>query len=188
MNYKKVYKEMFSIQNYNSDHSVSYSLATKFLKEIESTNEISTISDIGSGKGHLIKRLPTEKKIYSYDLQNFLDKELKNKVTFSHLDLSDATSLNKITKTDILFCLDVLEHLEEKYVEQVLRRFSKSCDFCFLTIANHSDIIGGVELHLIQEGKEYWSSKISKYFDILSIESEYNNRLIIYGLRSSSGE
>ena len=70
MNYKKVYKEMFSIQNYNSDHSVSYSLATKFLKEIESTNEISTISDLGSGKGHLIKRLPTEKKIYSYDFKN----------------------------------------------------------------------------------------------------------------------
>lgn len=185
MKYEKVYSEVFkNKRSYNSDNSLSYQKSIQFFTEIEKENTIDSIVDIGSGKGNLLKRLPKDKELFSYDLDCFYDKNSLKHVLFQKLDLSQKDQLQSIKETDFLFCLDVLEHLEKECIESILKVFSEKSNFCFLTVANHSDIINGVELHLIQEDQVYWNEKISKYFKIISFETLYNNRLMLYGLIS----
>lgn len=182
MEYNKVYSEIFKNKSYNSDNSLSYQKSMDFFEKVEKENNIDSIIDIGSGKGNLLKKLPIDKQIFSYDLECFYDKSILGHVLFQKLNLSIKKELESIKHADFLFCLDVLEHLEEEHIESILKTFSEKANFLFFTIANHSDIINGVELHLIQEDQIYWNEKINKYFKIISFETLYNNRLMLYGL------
>ena len=182
MDYEKVYKKAFENKSYNSDHSISYGKAIDFLLNLEQQNSINSISDIGSGNGNLIKKLPKEKNIFSYDLECFYDAKRFDNVFFQKMNLSSYSDLEKLKKTDLLYCLDVLEHIEEKHIDSILKKFSEKCNFCFLTIANHSDIINGVELHLIQENEIFWNNKIKQFFEIKHFEKAYDDRLYLYQL------
>jgi 2-polyprenyl-3-methyl-5-hydroxy-6-metoxy-1,4-benzoquinol methylase len=188
MNYKKVYNKVFKdFKNYNSNTSLSYHVAKIALDQKKL--ECKSISDIGSGKGNLINEILKDKnyinlKINSYDLDCFLEASLKQKVNFNKIDLSNNKSLQNLEYSDFLFCLDVLEHIEKKYIDLILGHFAKKSKYSFFTIANHSDVFGGVELHLIQENKEYWTNKIRDKFNIISSESYYNDRLYSFFLKS----
>lgn len=182
MNYENTYKGMFAKASYNLKTSYSYELAIDFLKKCKN---IKSISDIGSGKGNLAESLINQKQEYDiqcYDLDCFLKTHIAESVTFTKLNLVKQEDLDKIKKCDLLFCLDVLEHVEEKYVKSILKTFSEKSKNVFLTIANHSDIIDGIELHLIQKDKIFWDEIILQYFNILSYEERYDARLMIYGL------
>jgi len=185
MKYEEIYSDVFkNKRSYNSNNSLSYQKSIEFLTEIEKENTIDSIIDIGSGKGNLLKRLPRDKEIFSYDLDCFYDKNSLKYVSFQKLNLSQKEQLQSIKEADFLFCLDVLEHLEEEHIGSILKVFSEKANFCFFAIANHSDIVRGVELHLIQEDQVYWNKKINKYFKIISFETLYDNRLMLYGLSS----
>lgn len=186
MDYEKIYKTAFQNKNYNSDHSLSYGKAIEFLSKLQQEHPIDSISDIGSGNGNLIRKLPKEKNIFSYDLDCFYEASAFGNVVFEKIDLSSPTSLHNIKKVDLLYCLDVLEHIEEKHIDLILHNFSKKCNFCFLTIANHSDVINGVELHLIQKNETFWNEKVGQFFKINHFEKAYGNRLYLYQLSTKN--
>ena len=185
MDYNKIYADIFKLSEYNSDNSVSYERAINFLKKVNQVISIDNITDIGSGKANLIKKIRdiNELRIFSYDLECFYNINKFKNIEFNCLNLSNKKELSKIYDTHILFCLDVMEHIEEKYIDNILEIFSKKSPFCFLTIANHSDIINGNELHLIQKDNIFWDEKIKKYFNILEYETFYEKRLMCYSLQ-----
>lgn len=184
MDYENIYKKVFEQPSYNSDTSKSYKIAIEFLQK---NKNVKTICDIGSGKGNLIKNILNEDntyELYCYDLKCFLNLNLLDSVKFSELNLTKKQDLSKIKKCDLLFCLDVLEHIEEKYVDNILYYFSKKSKKAFITIANHSDIINGQELHLIQKNNLFWDEILLKYFNIMNYREEYDKRLMIYSLET----
>ena len=120
--------------------------------------------DIGSGRGHLIKLLNKNipnllitsvdlKKFHSYEVHNFIECDLSNKVDRENL-LKD--------KYDVLVCTDVFEHLDKSFIEDVIDMCSKLSLNCVFGIANHSDVWNGIELHTIQENDSWWDSIINK--------------------------
>lgn len=189
MNYEKIYTNIFNkYKNYNSNTSVSYQVAKSFLDL--KIKECNSIADIGTGKGNLINLIKQDKKYFNlkincYDLDLFFNIKKYKNLTFKKINLVDKNSLNVIEKVDFLFCLDVLEHIEENYIDSILEKLSQKSKYTFFTIANHSDVFDGVELHLIQKDVEYWNKLIKKYYSkIINVQSYYNNRLFSFYLEN----
>jgi chemotaxis methyl-accepting protein methylase len=106
----------------------------------------------------------------------------ENVDNFIRCDLSSPVQRDAllVKQFDILTCTDVLEHLDKSFIEDVLRLYSSLSTYSILAIANHSDIIDGVELHTIQENDTWWENYILKYFSIVDKQTFYNGRLYMY--------
>jgi hypothetical protein len=177
-NYLETYRMAFAKPQYNGP-SVSYENAKKFI-DVLSPN---SVLNVGSGRGNLERLLQEETfSLSSCDLENFLDQGINT--NFFKVDLSKLEDLEKLPQCEVLTCLDVLEHIEEVYIDSILKRFSEVSDNCYFTIANHSDIMNGVQLHLIQKPCEFWTPVLEKYFKVDSLEHYYSNRLMAYSLTS----
>lgn len=183
MDYNKVYGDLFNGREYNThlNNEPRFEYVFNFLTH----NEVITIGDFGSGRGNLIDLILSHKSTYelhSYDLKKFHMFE----VPFSEINLC-ADQLNDIDiKYDLITCLDVMEHLDKDCVDRVLYFFSKNSHKTILTIANHSDVQNGVELHTIQENLNYWLPLIEKYYVVLDNKEEYNGRLYLLTLESKN--
>lgn len=181
MDYVEIYESVFN--NYDDyDKHIEYYDRYNYILEELNTNKYQKIIDISSGKGILIKIIQEKFSnidICSTDIKKFNDIN----VNFIILDLTNKDDYNNITdKYNLLLCLDVLEHIEEKYIDDVLEFLSSlSTTFCF-SIANHSDIKNEHELHLIQENKKWWNKKLKKYYKIKKTFNLYNNKLYCYVL------
>lgn len=187
MEYKKTYEKSFKNDSYNlhSDQEFRFQYVINTLHKIKIDNLI----DISSGRGNLInliKNFNPEINITSTDLKKFHNYD----VPFFELNLCEPDTFKNISpnKFDLLTCLDVMEHIESHCVEQVVNFFSKISKFSILTIANHSDVLDGVELHLIQENLNYWVPIIQKYFVILDQQEHYNGRLYLFTLKTKTNE
>lgn len=183
MKYKKIYNEIFSNNIEYNNHIIDRDRYNFAINEVINKN-YKKIIDISSGRGYYIKYLMEHDKtidITSTDISKFNDIDIR----FIELDLVNKEDYLKLNpQYDFLTCLDVLEHIEEEYIDQVLEFLSNiATNFCF-SIANHSDIQKGVELHLIQKNKEWWDNKLNNYFTIYNSYSIYNNRLYCYILKS----
>jgi len=180
VDYKHIYTIAFNDPNYSSDHHIQYDEAINYL--VENTNTNSSVIDIGSGRGHFLKlaMIYTDCKLTSYDLDKFHNYDVK----FIKGDLSkkDDRSVLESKKYDFVICTDVFEHLDESFIEDVIKTISIISNNAFIAIANHSDIHHGVELHTIQKDVNWWNELISKYFIINSVDIKYNNQLFLYKL------
>jgi len=178
INYLETYKMAFAKPQYNG-HSVSYENAKKYINGLSPNS----VLNVGSGRGNLESLLQKENfSLSSCDLDNFLVEGINT--NFFKIDLSNSEDLQKLPQCEVLTCLDVLEHIEEIYIDSVLKIFSEVSDNCYFTIANHSDIMDGVELHLIQKPCEFWTPVLEKYFKVDLVEHYYSNRLMSYSLTS----
>jgi len=169
MDYLETYSKLFS-QKYNEygGSPVSGKYSIDFIKK----NNIKSIIDISTGTGTFLKLLSSEVsdiEITCTDLNKFNNLDYE----FISLDLSNDKDFEKIKKNgyELLTCLDVLEHLDKSFIENVLNNFAQISKNVILTIANHHDIQNGVELHTIIEDMNYWEPIISKYFYVVHQET-----------------
>lgn len=181
MNFINVYEKSFLNPNYNLHPNTEFrfELVYDFIKK----NKVDSVIDIGSGRGNVINYILTNHpniKITSCDLKKFHDFD----VEFIQLNLCDNENIKITKKYDLLTCLDVLEHVEKTCVDNILNLFSTISKHSLITIANHSDVQNGVELHIIQENMDYWTPIIEKYFHINNIDTKYDGRLYLLELTS----
>ena len=176
MDYAKVYKDTFCDPTYSSGYDSRYDFV---LENVLGTHFI----DIGSGRGQTIKNL--KKNIHcvitSVDLEKFHNEQSDY---FIQCNLANPEDRKNIIKNfyDTLICTDVLEHLDKSFIEDVVKMCSQMAKRVIFTIANHSDIINGVELHTIQENSEWWDTLLLKYFVIDKIEISSRNDCYKYVL------
>jgi 2-polyprenyl-3-methyl-5-hydroxy-6-metoxy-1,4-benzoquinol methylase len=179
MNYLQVYTDAFSQPQYSAQDHVQYHYVTDLLDKLALPSF--KVIDVGSGRGQLIQRIRQRHPsahITSVDLRRFHDEPVDE---FIRCDLSNAADRERIAGTySILTCTDVLEHLDKSYVDEVLARFSKLAGLSVLAIANHSDVINGVELHTIQEDHHWWEERLGRHFEILDRQHMYAGRLYMY--------
>jgi len=190
MNYLNVYDNAFSVQEYNIPQRRTdeprYNFVNDFVKK--NKNDVKNIIDIGSGRGILLELLlntHNDINIISCDINKYHNVQ---NVEFHKIDLSNKDTYLNICRQDLLTCLDVMEHLDKSFIEDVFLYFSQISKKSIISIANHSDILNNVELHTIQEDDSYWTPIIKKYFKIESITEEYivksKPTLYIYYLES----
>lgn len=117
-----------------------------------------TMLDYGCGKGAFAKHIPPIVGL-----------------TVSGYDPAVEEFSKRPEPADIVVCLDVLEHVEPDYVFDVLNDLEKlTKKICYVSICSsaatkhYSD---GQNMHLIQEGHDFWYPKLRKYFDVVEIES-----------------
>ena len=118
------------------------------LKLYESVGAKSLL-DYGAGKQQLTKNLPMP--IWSYD------------PAFPEISESPRPA-------DLVVCLDVLEHVEPDKLDFVLSDIARcilKCGYFIIYTQPAQKILpDGRNTHLIQEGKEWWEDKLSKYFEL----------------------
>ena len=181
MDYKKVYETTFAIPQYSSDHHIQYDYILNAIQKVELHSN--KLIDIGSGRGHLINILNNSNipnlSITSVDLKQFHNYDIDS---FIRCDLSKQDDREKLLNNtyDILVCTDVFEHLDKRFIEDVVVMCAKLSKKCIFGIANHSDIWNGVELHTIQENDMWWDNLLKKYFIIDKKDTMFNNRLYMY--------
>ena len=189
MDYLKVYTKTFACFQYSNVGEKDPK--NLYINEyIETNKNIQNVVDIGTGRGFLVKGIKEkfpELELLSVDLKQFNDID----VDFMRIDLSsieDRTKLKNFKRYDLLTCLDVLEHLDKSFIEDVLVTISKISKVSILTIANHSDIWNGVELHTIREDFSYWEPLLLKYFTIDYYEEKYlrDGKPRLYLIRAKS--
>jgi 2-polyprenyl-3-methyl-5-hydroxy-6-metoxy-1,4-benzoquinol methylase len=175
--YDKLYAKAFAHIKYATPPETlfRFQYVAKYISE---NKNIKTIIDVGSGRGvvvDMLKKINNNFEIMMVDLEKYNSID----VDFMKINLSLPPDRQKLIdkysnkKYDILTCLDVLEHLDKSFISDVFYTFSKICNEAILTIANHSDMLDGIELHTIQENFHYWEPLILKYFKIVHYEEHY---------------
>lgn len=177
--YLRIYDGVFSNEGYNR-HPPSEPRFVYVMQALKKTH-INSLIDIGTGRGTLLdiilKQYP-HIALTAVDLNNY--PHLKH-VPHINADITKIEDRKRITgQYDILTCLDCLEHVEEEHITDILNMFLSLSNRFIFSIANHSDVINGVELHKIQKPFTYWMDRISEFFDITFFEAVYNGRLYLY--------
>ena len=183
MDYLKTYTKAFDNKLYSYEHHIQYDWVIEKLKKKYSSNDTFTLIDVGSGRGHMLKMIHKyfpNSVITSVDLNNFHKLDFVN--FFIKCDITSPDDRNNLLKNkyDVLINLDFLEHIEEKYIDIILETFHNLSPYCIISIANHSDCLDGIELHLIQKNNKWWKTKLEKNFNIISFNDNGKDTLYFY--------
>ena len=188
MNYTSVYESAFSNITYSAEHHIQYDYVLEKLQTMFARTDTFEVIDIGSGRGHLIRMILASfpnVKITSVDLKKFNDITVES---FIECNLSKHEDRVKLLgrQYDVLLCMDVLEHLDKSFIHDIFSLFSKVSNRAIISIANHSDILNGVELHTIQESYPWWNNLIDEVYIINENKYKYNDRLFMYDLKTKA--
>lgn len=138
-----------SLHEINTSYGVSVLKHVDTIKNLYEKIEAKSLLDYGCGKGLLAKQL--DFPIWEYD-PCVLGKDFPPRAA------------------DLVVCIDVLEHIEPEYLDNVLgdilRCTKKIAFFIIATRPAGKFLPDGRNTHLIQEGKEWWIKKLSEFFDV----------------------
>lgn len=177
-NYEYVFKNnpSYDTGGKNKNDPV-YKAPADFLKK--NKGKFKSHIDISSGRAlffNFIKDLDLHS--VSTDLKKFNNLN----IPFIEIDLTNKEDLNKLKENhyDVLTCTGVLEHIEERYIDNILETFSEISDVCLFTIAKHMDVQFGITLHIIIEDENWWRERILKYFELKDFNIFYEDGRLFY--------
>ena len=133
-------------------------LATNLHEALTRMNELGicrSVLDYGTGKGALVRKLRAN---------------MPKKVTVEGYDPAITEFSTKPTKpSDVLLCLDVLEHIEMKSIDAVLRDIhALTNQFCYLVIDLQpavKKLADGRNAHILLAPPEWWIGRVAQLFD-----------------------
>lgn len=165
MEYKKLYDKVYSSKPLYNNHSINEDRFIRTLRSID-LEKIDTALDLGCGKGTLYKALKDlNVKIDAADLNQYSD------FPVIKIDITNEDEWQAINHYHMIFCLDVLEHIDREDLDVVIRNMSKKCDYAIVNTANHDDDPGEEQLHVTKEKLPFWVSLLDKYFLIYNVSN-----------------
>lgn len=133
-------------------------------------NKLKSILDYGCGKGTFKEsaaRLAPDMIVTEYDPA-----------------ISEKDALP--TPADLVLCLDVLEHIEPELLDAVLQHIRsvtlKGAILRPSLVPAKKTLPDGRNAHLILESPGWWQGKVSKYFNVISIDSHMNKSNILVAI------
>ena len=146
--------------------------------------DVTNVLDLGCGFGH-----------YGYVIQEFLNRKyigfdinewVVENTSYKNLDIRQGDITGSIafpdSNYDLVLCVDILEHIEEKDLDITLKLISELGKHFIFSIP----WIGNPDLqtdttHKIFEEKDWWVEKLSKYFKIKDAPKDwmYSNQILI---------
>jgi 2-polyprenyl-3-methyl-5-hydroxy-6-metoxy-1,4-benzoquinol methylase len=178
---KEIYNNVYQ-NNKRYNNSYDYKLEVVLL-EIRKLAKSSKIIDIGCGKGHYIRKIISEgySSTLGIEFSDVCCKEFLCDVPHVNADFLTTNSIFVDQQFDLCVCMDVLEHIEYKNIELMIENIKRIGRSSILGIANHSDVILGQELHLIQEDLLWWNNKLSQFYSSVVVLNELpNGRFFIF--------
>ncbi len=157
--------ETNTIYNANTEHP-RYDVAERFLKRCEG---VQLVADIGTGRGIFLKRLQRlGLQVFAVEPSRIIIERLKSPfiVYGTCDDLPFASDL-----FDVVFCLDVLEHIPERLTDESLRELRRVTKrYTVLSVATHEDCVDHLQLHITLKPYAEWERILSRYFTIVDAE------------------
>jgi hypothetical protein len=170
MNLKTISKDYLEIQkelHQYSNYGVASLKMAPFVKKIFEDSNFISISDYGAGKKNL------EKKLIELGLKNF--------EYYPYDPVFPEYGLPK--KADIICCIDVLEHVEEAYLSNVLDELKgitiKLGLFTIATMPAAKFLKDGRNAHLIQKPASWWLPLMCSRFEIEFFQNIQRGFLLI---------
>jgi hypothetical protein len=132
--------------------------------------EVTHLLDYGSGKRMgLLKNL-----------------KVKTKLTYQAYDPGVEELASAPVPAELVCCIDVLEHIEPQYLENVLDHLAELTEVCALLSIHTGPAMktldDGRNAHLTQEPIEWWLPKIWQRFDIQTVQKvgDHSYYTIVY--------
>lgn len=161
---KEIYDNLYRTADYNepniTGNSEKWNLILPIIQQISPTNAV----DLGCGRGYYLNKM-LELKIDSFGVEfsgECCGTHLKN-LPHECIDIDSFCSGVK-DKYDMALCMDVLEHLDPRAINESIKRISAVSRDAIFGISNHSDIMAGIELHQIQQPADYWKTILSESY------------------------
>lgn len=152
-------------EEYNSNpNHMRFEVALRFLKMVN----VYKILDVGVGRGHLFYKIKDDFDVYGLEPSDYMRMELNepnivkgytHKIPFENEFF------------DLVFCLDVLEHVEENFIAVSiveLNRVTKR--YLIISVADHEDNVGDLILHITLKRFPDWEKLFALYFLIINKE------------------
>ena len=156
----------------NPNYGVASIGIASAVKDFFQAGKFGSISDYGAGKRNLYHALT------NLGLENF--KYFAYDPVFPEYGPPQPA--------DLVCCIDVLEHIEEAFLEKVLEDLEKiTIKIGFFTIATgpaEKILEDGRNAHLIQKPSSWWLMKLCKRFEIEHLQKNPHGFLIIVKAKS----
>jgi hypothetical protein len=161
------YKEMQIQLHQDPNYGVMSIEMAPMVLSLAQNNGVKSISDYGAGKCNLRKRL----------------KEI-SKLKFDYRPYDPAfPEYGKPRAADLVCCLDVLEHIEADFIDNVisdLGRITRKLGLFTVHTGPAMKVLpDGRNAHLTQEPSSWWLSRLCPYFNIKELQSSETGFLII---------
>ena len=159
-NLKSVYNDIYAtIKNYNFVEPTKNAIVDSFVQLINGK-----ILDAGCGEGVHLKRILS----YGYDafgveLSSTCCERFLKDIPHDNNDIINFSRSTTIKFNGIL-CMDVLEHIPYEDIDETIDSLKNISNIAMYGIANHSDILNGVELHIIQQDYNWWLRKLKLFY------------------------
>lgn len=158
MLYSTEYLELQKLLHQNPNYGTASLEFAPLVINITEKFDIQSISDYGAGKCRLEKKMVAlgkkDFKYYPYD--------------------PVFPEYGKPKKADLVCCIDVLEHIELPYLNNVLQDISNiTTNLGFFTIHTgpaNKLLSDGRNAHLIQKPLSWWVPRICVFFEIIQLE------------------
>jgi len=147
----------------NSDHWIGESLAEykHNIYNIIKDNNVKTILDYGCGKAVFHKLLFNNKKTPGAPMEITL-------IGYDPAVEMFSLKPSNQTKFDLVMCIDVMEHVQEDKIEEVLSDLFSYGDRIFMTITCYPAtqiLLNGLNAHYTVKDPDWWKEKLRAYKD-----------------------
>lgn len=164
--YVEIYKKLFATGSYANHRNTEYRYEQCRLLLMDEPG--TTLLDIGSGRGIICSIFTAlGKECIGLDIENF-----GGNPNFIPCNLKTDSSILGMLRIDMFACLDVLEHFTEDVVEKILFNMRQVSPVGVITVSNHSDVLLGTELHLTQQGFDWWMALMETHFDVVKASTK----------------
>ena len=153
----KEYLDMQKELHLNENYGVASLHFAPLVSEILTAYQGKSLCDYGAGKKRLLEGL----------------KKLNNAPELYFPYDPAFPEYGEPKKADLICCVDVLEHIEPVYIDNVIAELSSiTIKHCFCTV-NRGPAIkllsDGRNAHLIQESTSWWLEKFVKHFEVIQV-------------------
>ena len=149
-----------------TDYGAGAHRNAQFIVQVAQTFQLGSLLDYGCGKGTLRETLKGAIPLVEYDPAIFGKEHLPE-------------------PTDLVYCGDVLEHVELECLGEVMedlkRVISKIGIFVVATRPSTKFLPDGRNAHLIQEPMLWWWERISSRWDVLEFHGNTGEFLVVVG-------
>ena len=154
-------------------------IAKTFLSRIENNRKV---LDVGVGSGTFFKQISSEYETWGIEpskaaINKFYPNELKIKNGFAH----NLPQLFEINSFDTVVSLEVLEHIPpSKIMENLISFYYVGRKYFIFSVANHEDIIDGLDLHINLKDYNEWDKIFAKLFIIREKVEIHHGKSCVY--------
>lgn len=162
-----VYDDVFdNVENFDILDSSNKPKLKYVLRYVNSVN--GRILDAGCGRGSVLRfMLDSGVDAFGIELSSVCVEKYLQGLPVAHADIVSWSNEGHVY--DGCISTDVMEHIPPDQLDATLSALAKLAPSLFLGIANHSSIHNGHELHVIQEGIEWWKRKVGAHFSKVSV-------------------